>query len=255
MLVAVAILGPLIPIVVWSFAFRWYFPDLLPSAWSLRAWTYLFSGASQIGRGIAQGVAVAAVTTSLSLAISIPAGRALGLYHFKGKKLIQFLVLAPIIVPSLAVVMGIHVLFIKLRLAGTLLGVVLVHLIPTTPYVTMVMSSVFANYDPEFEEQARTLGAGRWRVFTSVTLPAIYPGLLVGGMFAFIISWEQYILTLLIGSGQVVTLPVLLFSFAGSGNNATTAALCLLFVAPTLLILLLTSRYLTGENTALRGVR
>ena len=80
-------------------------------------------------------------------------------------------------------------------------------------------------------------------------------GLLVGGMFAFIISWGQYVLTLLIGSGRVVTLPVLLFSFAGSGNNAVTAALSLLFVAPSILILLFTSRYLTGESTVMQGVR
>jgi putative spermidine/putrescine transport system permease protein len=254
-LVICAILVPLIPILVWSFAYRWYFPDLLPSAWSLRAWKYILSEASQAGRGIAQGGAVALAATGLSLAIGVPAGRALGLYSFRGKKLIHFLVLAPTIVPGIAVVMGIHVLFIKLGLTGTLPGVILVHLIPTTPYVTMVMTSMFANYNLEYEEQARTLGATRWRVFLAITLPAIFPGLLVGGMFAFIISWEQYILTLLIGSGQIVTLPVLLFSFAGSGNNATTAALCILFVAPTILILLLTSRYLTGENAALRGVR
>ena len=254
-LVVCAILLPLIPILIWSFAYRWYFPSLLPSAWSLRAWTYLFSEASQAGRGVTQGVVIALVTTGLSLAIGIPAGRALGLHPFRGKKLVQFLILAPTIVPGIAVVMGIHVLFIKLRLTGTLPGVILVHLIPTTPYVTMVMTSMFANYNPEHEEQARTLGATRWRVCLSITLPAILPGLLVGGMFAFIISWEQYILTLLIGSGQVVTLPVLLFSFASSGNNSTTAALCTLFVAPTILILLLTSRYLTGENATLRGVR
>jgi putative spermidine/putrescine transport system permease protein len=254
-LVVGAILLPLIPILVWSFAYRWYFPELFPSAWSLRAWIYVFSGTSQVGRGVIQSVVIASVTTGLSLAIGTPAGRALGLYPFRGKKLVQFLILAPSIVPGIAVVMGIHVLFIKLRLTGTLPGVILVHLIPTTPYVTMVMTSVFANYNPEYEEQARTLGATRWRVLLSVTLPAIFPGLLVGGMFAFIISWAQYILTLLIGSGQVVTLPVLLFSFAGSGNNATIAALCILFVAPTILILLLTSRYLTGENAALRGVR
>ena len=254
-LVVSAILLPLIPILIWSFAYRWYFPELFPSAWSLRAWTYLLSGTSQVRRGVTQSVLIASITTVISLAIGIPAGRALGLYQFRGKKLIQFLILAPTIVPGIAAVMGIHVLFIKLRLTGTLPGVVLVHLIPTTPYVTMVMTSMFANYNSEYEEQARTLGATRWRVFLSITLPAIFPGLLVGGMFAFIISWEQYILTLLIGSGQVITLPVLLFSFAGSGNNATTAALCILFVAPTILILLLTSRYLTGENAALRGVR
>jgi putative spermidine/putrescine transport system permease protein len=254
-LVVVAVLLPLVPVAIWSFAYRWRFPDVLPAEWSLRAWEYVFSGASQVGRGVVQGVVIALCATVLSLLISIPAGRALGLHTFRSKKLIQFLILAPTIVPGIAVVMGIHVLFIKLRLTGTLLGVILVHLIPTTPYATMVMTSMFANYDPEYEEQARTLGASRWRVFRSITLPAIFPGLLVGGMFAFIISWGQYVLTLLIGSGRVVTLPVLLFSFAGSGNNAVTAALSLLFVAPSILILLFTSRHLTRENTVMQGVR
>jgi putative spermidine/putrescine transport system permease protein len=255
LLIVVAVSAPLVPIVIWALAYRWYFPDILPSEWSLRAWAYLFSGTSHIGRGVVHSTVVATATTGLSLAIGVPAGRALGLYSFRGRRLIQFLILAPTIVPGIAVVMGIHVLFIRLRLTGTMLGVILVHLIPTMPYVTMVMTSVFANYDPEYEEQARTLGATRWRVFRSIMLPAIFPGLLVGGMFAFIISWEQYILTLLIGSGQIITLPVLLFSFARSGNDATTAALCLVFVAPSILILLFTSRHLTGESTALRGVR
>ena len=254
-LVILAIALPLVPIVIWSFAYRWYFPDLLPAQWSLRAWAYLFSGASHVGRGILQGTVIALCATALSLAVGVPAGRALGLYTFPGKRLIQFLILAPTVVPNIAAAMGIHVLFIKLKLTSTLPGVILVHLIPTTPYVTLVMTSVFANYDIEYEEQARTLGASPWHVFRSVTLPAILPGMLVASMFSFIISWGQYILTLLVGSGQVITLPVLLFSFAGSGNNAITAALCLLFVAPSILLLLLTSRYLTGENTVLQGVR
>jgi putative spermidine/putrescine transport system permease protein len=254
-LVVAAVLLPLVPILIWAFAYRWYYPDILPSEWSVRAWAYLLSGTSQVGRAVLHGTLVALAATGLSLAIGVPAGRALGLYSFRGKKLVQFLILAPTIVPGIAVVMGIHVLFIRLRITGTLPGVILVHLIPTTPYVTMVMTSVFANYSPEYEEQARTLGATRWRVLRSIMLPVIYPGLLVGGMFAFIISWEQYLLTLLIGSGQVITLPMLLFSFAGGGNNTTTAALCLLFVAPSVLILLFTSRHLTGESAALRGVR
>lgn len=254
-LVALAVLTPLIPLLIWAFAYRWYFPDLLPTAWSLRAWAYLFSSASQVGRGVVQGLIIALAATALSLLVGVPAGRALGLYTFRGKKLVQFLLLAPTIVPGIAVVMGIHVLFIRLRLTGTLPGVILVHLIPTTPYVTMVMAGLFANYDLEFEQQARSLGASSWQVFRAVTLPAIFPGLLVAGMFAFIISWEQYLLTLLIGSGQVLTLPLLLFSFSGSGNNAITGALALLLIAPNLLLLAFTARHLTGENAALGGIR
>jgi putative spermidine/putrescine transport system permease protein len=117
----------------------------------------------------------------------------------------------------------------------------------------MVMSSVFANYEPEYEEQARTLGAGPWRTFIHVTFPAIFPGLLVAGMFAFIISWGQYILTLLIGGGRVVTMPLLLFSFASSGDNSVTAALSMIYLLPAIMILIVTSKYLTGEGAAMGG--
>ena len=255
LMIIVAIVLPLVPLVIWSFARGWYFPHLIPQAWSLRAWGYVFSRASQVGRGVLQGAVVAVSVTLLSLLVGVPAGRALGLHRFRGKKLIQFLVLAPTLVPGIAAVMGIHVLFIKLRLTGTLLGVILVHLIPTTPYVAMVMTGVFANYNPDFEQQARSLGATPWQTFRRVTLPAIAPGILVSGMFAFIISWEQYLLTLMVGSGQVVTLPVLLFSSAGGSNHAVTAALALLLIAPSLLVLAFTARHLTGESAAMGGIR
>jgi putative spermidine/putrescine transport system permease protein len=251
--IVVAILAPLVPILIWAFSGRWLYPHLLPEELSLRAWKYVFSPASKAGEAALKGGVIAIVATLLSLLIGIPAGRALGLHNFRGKGLVQFLILAPVIVPGLAVLMGIHVAFIRLGLAGNLVGVTLAHLIGTTPYVVMVMSSVFSNYDPEFEEQARTLGAGPMRTFMHVTLPTIFPGLLVAGMFAFIISWGQYIVTLLISGGQVITVPLLLVNFANSSDKPVTAALCLVFLAPSILIIIITSKYLTGENAALGG--
>jgi len=251
--IVISILAPLIPIFIWSFGFRWLYPHVLPTEWSLRAWKYVFAPASHAGQAALTGGFIAVVATLLSLIIGIPAGRALGLYSFRGKRLAQFLILAPVIVPGLAVVMGIHVAFIRFGLAAKVSGVTLAHLIGTTPYVVMVMSSVFANYQPEFEEQARTLGAGPLRTFIYVTFPAIFPGVLVAGMFAFIISWGQYIVTLLISGGRVITVPLLLVNFASGNDNAVTAALCLVFLAPSILILIATSRYLTGESAALGG--
>jgi putative spermidine/putrescine transport system permease protein len=122
------------------------------------------------------------------------------------------------------------------------------------PYMVLTLTSVFANYNPDYEGQARTLGARPLQILRHVTLPAIWPGLMVGSLFAFIISWSQYLFTLLIGGGQVITLPVLLFSFANSGDNAITAALSLVFIAPALLLFLFTSRYLTGRNVAVGGL-
>ena len=251
--IVIAILAPIVPIVLWAFSGRWFYPDLMPEELSLRAWEYVFSPASKAGEAALKGGWIALLATLLSLAIGIPAGRALGLYRFRGKRLVQFLILAPVIVPGLAVLMGIHVLFIRLGLAGTIAGVTLAHLSGTTPYVVMVLSSVFANYDPEYEEQARTLGAGPLRTFVFVTFPTIFPGVLVAGMFAFIISWGQYIVTLLISGGKVITVPLLLVNFANASDKPVTAALALVFLAPSIIIIIITSKYLTGESAALGG--
>ena len=252
--ILIGVVAPLLPLFIWSFAHRWFFPDVLPAAWSNRAWGYIFSSSSQVGQALLNSTVVALAVTLLSALIGLPAGRALGLYTFRGKTVVLFLILAPAIMPVIAVAMGIHVVFLRAGLADTYLGVILVHLIPVLPYMVLILSSVFASYPVEYEEQARTLGARTYQVFWHVTLPAIWPGLLVGSLFAFLISWSQYLLTLLIGGGQVITLPVLLFAFANSGDNAITAALSLVFIAPALLLFLFTARYLTGPHAAIGGL-
>ncbi|HSH01824.1 MAG TPA: ABC transporter permease subunit [Anaerolineae bacterium] len=250
----VLVLLPMVPLLLWSVAQGWFFPALLPAEWSWRAWEYVLSERAGVFEALGYSGLVAMVVTLFSLLIGVPAGRALGLYQFRGKVIVYFLILAPVMMPVIAVAMGIHVAFLRWGLADRLLGVVLVHLVPVLPYVVLVLSSVFANYEVAYEAQARTLGARPWQVWWHVVLPMIWPGLVVAGLFAFIISWSQYLLTLLIGGGQVVTLPVLLFAFANSGDKAITAALSLIFIAPVLLLFGLTSRYLTGRNAALGGL-
>lgn len=251
--IVLAALLPLVPLVLWSVSFGWRFPSLLPSAYSPRAWVYLASPASKVGEALVYSTIVAVVVSVVSTAVALPAARALGLHRFRGKTLVEFLILAPLIMPGIAVVMGIHVLFIRYGLSDTLLGVILVHLIPTVPYAVMVLSGVFANYDVDFEDQARVLGAGPVHIFARVTLPLILPGVAVAALFAFLISWSQYVLTLIIGGGRVVTLPLLLFAFARSGDNAIAAALALIFVGPAVVMLVLTTRFLSGSSSAAQG--
>lgn len=247
------VLLPFVPLLIWSVSFRWFYPNLLPESLSGRAWQYVFSPRAEVFSALGYSTLVALSVTILSIVIGLPAGRALGLYRFRGKTAVRFLILAPTIVPTLAAAMGIHVLFIRYGLVDSVLGVVLVHLIPVMPYVVLILSGVFANYNPDYEAQAQTLGASAWQRFRYVTLPGILPAVMVSGLFAFIISWSQYILTLLIGGGQVVTLPILLFSFVNSGDNAITAALSLVFMAPAVIFLLVTARYLSGQQAALGG--
>jgi len=241
---AAGVLLPFAPLVIWSFAFRWTFPNLLPERWSLRAWRYLAAPESQVVPALITSTLLAGAVTAAAVLIGTPAGRALGLHRFRGKRLVEFLILAPVLVPSFAVTLGIQIVFIRYGLADSFLGVLLVHLVPTTPYMALVMAGVFANFDTQAEELARTLGASPLQTWRLVTLPAIAPGLAVGALFAFLISWSQYVLTLIIGGGRLVTLPMLLFAFARSGDSAIAAALSLVFITPATLLLALTARFL-----------
>ena len=119
--------------------------------------------------------------------------------------------------------------------------------------MVLVMAGIFSNYDPDIEDQARSLGAPPLAVFWYITLPAIMPGVIVGALFAFLVSWSQYILTLLIGGGRVVTLPLLLFNFATSGRNDVTGAISMIYILPGIVILVLTARHLSGRSGAVSG--
>jgi putative spermidine/putrescine transport system permease protein len=245
---------PFVPLFIWSFSTRWPFPNLLPEGYSLRAWEYLLNPSSGVGDAIVDSIIIAVIVTFVSVLISIPAGRAMGLYNFRGKQIVFFLILAPTIIPGLASVFGVHVLFLRYGLANTIIGVIIVHLISSVTYASMVMIGVFSNYDPDFEEQARVLGANSLRTFRYVTFPAIFPGLVVAGLFAFLLSWYQYILTLIIGGGQIQTLSMLLFTFARTVDKPVAGAVSIVFMAPAILVLIITSRFLTGENAAVGGL-
>ncbi|MGC9320579.1 MAG: ABC transporter permease [Armatimonadota bacterium] len=248
-----ALVLPFLAFAVNAFSRQWFYPQLVPQTWSLEAWLRIFSARSRVPEALWNSTVIALAVTVASVIIGLPAARALGMHRFPGKRALEFLIFVPTMVPPLAVGMGLSVNFLRLGLGGTLLGVGLAHLVPVTPYVVLTLAGVFANYDPAHEEQARTLGAGPLAVFWHITLPAIFPGVAVASLFAFLISWSQYVLTFLIGQGRILALPVLLFSSAAGGDNANIAAQSLLFIGPAVLMLLLSSRYLSGERAAVQG--
>ncbi len=257
-LMALAVLAavglPFATLALWSLADRWFFPGLWPQAWGWRAWGYVVTTAGgQVAAALVQSVAVASVTAAGSVLAALPAARALGLYEFRGKDAISVFLTLPIIVPPLSVAMGLHLWFIRLNLAETFMGVVAVHMTFCLPYAVFVLWGVFSNYNPDFESQARTLGASRVRVWLRVMLPMVMPGVIVAGLFAFLLSWSQYLSTLIIGGGRLVTLPVLLFALMGSGDRPVAAAVSIVFVLPALVALLFSARHLGGQS--LTGVR
>jgi putative spermidine/putrescine transport system permease protein len=239
--VAACALIPLGMVMAGSVASRWYWPALLPAEWTLRAWRYVVSGSGGIGAALVTSSALALVVAGLAVAIALPAARALALHQFRGKRVVLFALLLPMLAPPLAAAMGLHAVFLQAGLADSVLGVMLVHLIPAVPYATFVLAGTFAGFDPDWEAQARTLGASRWSVWTRITLPAIAPGVALAAILAFVVSWSQYVLTLLVGGGRVLTLPLVLVAFQRGGDEAVAAALSIVFVAPVLLLFVVTA--------------
>ena len=254
-LVAALVALPFVPLFLWTFAGEWRFPDLLPSAWSVRGLSFLLEPGGRVFGATLNSLVIGGATAVASVAVGLPAGMALGGYEWRFKGVVIFFVLLPILVPPLASTMGVHVTFIRLGLADTLVGVFLVHLVPTVPYTAIILTSVFAERSGELEEAARTLGASPWQAFLRVTLPGVAPAVAVAGLFAFLISWGQYILTLLIGGGNVVTLPMLLFSAASGNDPVLTSALALAFALPAVLALVVALRFLKpGTHEEGRGL-
>jgi putative spermidine/putrescine transport system permease protein len=220
----------------------------------MRAWFYIFDTAgSQIAGGLIQSLNLALATSFLSLAMGMPAGRALGLYSFAGKKLVVLLLMLPVVVPPMSVAMGLHLWFLKLALTETFVGVVLIHLTFALPYSIIVFWGVFSDYNPQFEEQARSLGASKVKTLLRVTFPMVMPGITVAALFPFLISWSQYLSTLIIGGGKILTLPILLFSLMDSGDRPVAGAVSLIFILPAFAALLGSAHRLGRQG--LKGLR
>ena len=156
--------------------------------------------------------------------------------------------------PGLAVTLGLQVFFIRYGLSDTVAGVILVQLIPTVPYAATILAAAFSRLDVDLERQARSLGAGPWKTAVFVTIPTLRPAIAVAALLAFLISWSEYVLTLIVGGGQVKTLPLLLFAAIGSSDTSAAAVLALLVIGPPLILVAASARLLTASGTALIGL-
>lgn len=245
--VAAVVLLPLLPVAMWAVAGQWRPGDLLPAETTTRGLA-LLAGPRVLG-ALVTSTAIATAVATLACLIGFPAGRALGMHTFRGRRVVQFLLLAPVLVPAFAVTLGLQVFFLRYGLADTAPGVVLVQLMPTVPYAATLLAAAYANFDPDHERQARVLGAGPGRTLALVTVPLLRPALVTAWLLTFLISWSEYVLTLLVGGGRVTTLPLLLFSAVESSDRTAAAALGLLVVAPPVLLVLLIARFLGRDLT------
>jgi putative spermidine/putrescine transport system permease protein len=226
---------PLVPLVLWAGTETWAGVTRLPQRWGVQGFTDAVAsgGATAFLRSLALGV----VVTVLATPAGAIAARALRRGTVPWPRLVSALLIAPVALPPFAVVMGLDVVLLRLRVPGAL-GIALVLVVASLPYTTYVMRVAYGAYDFGFEEEARTLGASRRAVSWLVRLPLLAPGLAAAAFLAFLVGWSDYIVTLLIGGGRLVTLPVLVASAAsGTGNEPTVAALSIAALAPPVLAL------------------
>lgn len=235
----VLLILPLMVLVIWSVSNSWPWPNILPKDLGLRAFRHIFSFKTGTLGVLLYSIFLSSTVTIVTLIISIPASKALGVYDFPFKKIFKILILAPIIVPPVAVAMGIHVAFIKMGLANTFIGVVLVHLMPCIPYGVRIITNIFEAIGEKMEVQAKVLGASPIQTFFNITLPLITPGIISAASMVFIVSFSQYFLTFLIGGGRIKTLSLVMFPYIQSGDRMMASAYSIVFSITTLIVLLI----------------
>ncbi|WP_314094904.1 ABC transporter permease subunit [Microbacterium foliorum] len=227
---------PFLPLVLWAFADGWSFPSPLPTAWGVQGIQDAlgFGLLPGFARSVLLGLVVAAIATPLGAL----AARALTFGTVPFPRTISALLLAPIALPPFAAVLGVNVLLLRAYIPPVI-GVVVVLVVLALPYTTFVMRTAYGGYDLSYEEEARLLGAAPAQVLRRVHLPMIAPALARAAFLAFLVAWSDYIVTVIVGGGELVTLPLIVAgAAAGLGNDAAVAVMSLGAVIPPVLLLL-----------------
>ena len=202
---------------LWSIAGLWAFPHTLPDQITLQAW-------AQAGPALVQAsalsVALALCVTAVALALTLWALQAEGIQRRPNRDALIFL---PLIVPQIVVLPGIA--SVLLRLPVPPLGAVaLGHLIYVLPYVALGLSGPFRGWNPHLGHIGATLGAKPWRILTRLRLPMLAGPLATTAAVGFAVSIGQYLPTVLLGGGRIVTLTTEAVALSSGGNRRIVGA-------------------------------
>jgi putative spermidine/putrescine transport system permease protein len=252
-LLAFAIFGPLLNLVLWAFAEKWYFPNKLPLEYGFTFWQRVFSPRGNAIGSLGTSIWIAVLTVALSLAVAVPAGYALGRLKLPLRGLILLAFLLPQAVPNLPVYVNIAQVFYRIGLAGTITGVVLVHASHGLVLAVWIASAAFASVDVSLEEAARNMGASAWTCFRTVTLPLAAPGLMASAIFVFLESVDEFTGTYFVGVPDVTTLPLLMFNASMGGNYQIASITALLLLVPSIGFMLVVERFLKADVLAMVG--
>ncbi len=214
----------------------------LPIDWSFE-WYVALSGNDKLLDAAANSVLVACVTTVIATVLGTAASLAFFRYDFKGKRLLQLMAFPPITIPWLIIGTAMLTFFFWIGLGRGLHAMVLGHVALALPYVIIVVGARLSAFDPALEEAARSLGATAWQTTFRVTLPWLAPGIAAAALFAFAVSFDQFVISYFLAAPGVSTLPVEIYTSIRKGFTPEVNAISTIVIVVSMALLLGVSRF------------
>lgn len=202
---------------------RWYQNILNGDAWIDAAKNSLFIGLS---------------STALAMTLGTLAATGLSRMSFALKPAIIGFILSPLLIPIVITAVGMYFHFADIGLSGTYLGLILAHTVLAVPFVVITVLASLEGFDNNLLRAAATLGAPPLKAFRRVTLPIIFPGIASGGLFAFVTSFDEIVVTLFLAAPTQRTLPRQIFSGVREYVSPGIAAVATLLIVLSALLLL-----------------
>jgi len=206
-----------------------------PPGWSLQWYDRYFGSREWMTatwRSFEVGVLTMVAATTVGTAAALALRR-----QFRGRSVVNLVILAPMVVPVIITAIAIYGLYARLRLIGTIPGLVLAHTVLALPLVVVVVGASLRGFDERLELAAQNLGANRWQTFRSVTLPLIRPGVMSGALLAFITSFDEIVIAIFISGARAPTLPKQMWDGIRTEIDPTIAAVSSLLIAVTVLVM------------------
>jgi putative spermidine/putrescine transport system permease protein len=222
-----------------------------PDGLSLR-WIWAFLGSETFMGAYLFSLWLAVLTMVLSTVLGTLAAIFLARLRFPGRNLLRAYFVSPLILPGVVLGLALYGFYVSadLGLARTLPGLVIGHVLVTCPYVIGTVSAALFHFDLSLEEAARSLGAGPLYAFRKVTLPSIAPGVMAGSIFAFIVSFGQFDVSLFLSTPNLTPLPIAMYISLRYKFEPTAAAAGIFAIALVVVSMALTSRLISLKRFA-----
>jgi spermidine/putrescine transport system permease protein len=214
----------------------------LPVKWSLRWYSDLAGNQRLIDAGI-NSIVIAMITTVIAGTLGTAAALAFFRYEFRGKRLLQILLFPPIAIPWLITGTAMLLFFFWTGIGRGLHAMVLGHVALALPYVIIVVAARLKAFDPDLEAAARSLGASPWQVVRYVTLPFLAPGVVAAALFAFAVSFDQFVISYFLAVPGVSTLPVEIYTSIRKGFTPEINAISTIVIVSSMALLIGVTRF------------